>query len=334
MVSIKDIARSLGVSPSSVSIVLNGKAKEKRISDELASKILKASQLMGYFPNQAAVSLRTGQSKTIGLLVENISNNFFSYLAKTIEDEVRMFGYNVVYCSTENDPRKGSELIQMLYNQQVDGYLITPTVGMEADIKKLVDRKKPVVLMDRYLESIDLPYVLADNSKGMKDGMEILIKAGYRKVGFVTNDLDLVQMRERERAYKEALDLADILIDEKKILKLKYTFLKDEAIKSISDFLEVSDLDAIFFATNYIGIYGLQSIHNLKIKIREGLGVICFDDHDIFSLHTPAITAIRQPIKEIAITAVRILMGQLGLLQNVQDYQVLLPTKIIFRNSL
>jgi len=333
MISIKDIAKSLGVSPSSVSIVLNGKAKEKRISDALASKIIEASERMGYFPNQAAVSLRTGQSKTIGLIVENISNNFFSSLAKTIEDEVRMFGYNVVYCSTENDSAKGSELIQMLYNQQVDGYLITPTIGMEPDIQKLVDRKKPVVLMDRYLEAIDLPYVLADNFKGMKDGMEILIKAGYKKVGFVTNDLDLVQMNERERAYKEALASAGIIIDEKKILKLKYAFAKDEAVKSISDFVRKADLDAIFFATNYIGIYGLQSIHDLKIKIREGLGIICFDDHDIFSLHTPAITAISQPVKDIAITAVSILMGELGLLQKHIARYVLLPTKIIFRNS-
>jgi len=334
MISIKDIAKSLGVSPSSVSIVLNGKAKEKRISDTLASKIIEASERMGYFPNQAAVSLRTGQSKTIGLIVENISNNFFSFLAKTIEDEVRMFGYNVVYCSTENDAIKGSELIQMLYNQQVDGYLITPALGMEPDIKKLVDRKKPVVLMDRYFETLNLPYVLADNYKGMRDGMEMLIKAGYKKVGFVTNDLDLIQMNEREIAYKEVLTSAGLLIDEKNILRLKYGFLKEEAVTTISDFVKKTDIDAIFFATNYIGIYGLESIRNLKIKIKKDLGVICFDDHDIFSLYTPAITVISQPVREIAITAVRILMGELGLLKRAKDLHIHLPTELIFRNSL
>ncbi|RYZ48714.1 MAG: LacI family transcriptional regulator, partial [Chitinophagaceae bacterium] len=126
MVSIKDIAKAVGVSPAAVSLVLNGKAKQSRISDDLSAKIEAAALQMGYRPNRVAIGLRTGKSKTLGLIIENIANNFFSTLAKTVEDEARKFGYNVVYCSTENDPVRGSEMVQMLYNQQVDGYLITP----------------------------------------------------------------------------------------------------------------------------------------------------------------------------------------------------------------
>lgn len=97
MISIKDIAKAVGVSSSSVSLTLNGKAKQKRISDDLSDRNMKTAEAMGCHPNRVAVGLRTGKSKTIGLIVENISNALFSTLAKIIEDEARKFGYNVVY---------------------------------------------------------------------------------------------------------------------------------------------------------------------------------------------------------------------------------------------
>src|SRR5690349_555912 len=112
-VSLKEIAKIAGVVPSTVSFVLNGKAKEMRISTELADRIKTIAENSGYVPNQVAVSLRTGYSKILGLIVEDISNVFFATLAKTIEDEVQSFGYRVVYCSSENDKTKGNELINM-----------------------------------------------------------------------------------------------------------------------------------------------------------------------------------------------------------------------------
>src|SRR5919112_3360214 len=102
-VSIKDIAKQVGVVPSTVSFVLNGKAKEMRISDELAEKIKAVVKEKGYQPNHTAVSLRTGRTKILGLIVEDISNVFFATLAKIIEDEVYAMGYKILYCSTENN---------------------------------------------------------------------------------------------------------------------------------------------------------------------------------------------------------------------------------------
>src|SRR5258707_10245946 len=113
-VSLKDIAKLAGVSPSTVSFVLNGKAKQMRISKALAEKITEIAKKEGYHPNQVAVSLRTGKSQLLGLIVESISGNFFASLAKIIEEEAETFGYKVVYCSTENNAAKGRELIKML----------------------------------------------------------------------------------------------------------------------------------------------------------------------------------------------------------------------------
>ena len=112
-VSLKDIAKKVGVSPSTVSFVLNGKGSKMLISEALAEKIKKVAKKSGYHPNQLAVGLRTGHTKTLGLIVENISNSFFSLLAKIIEDEAQHFGYRIVYCSSENDLSRARALIRI-----------------------------------------------------------------------------------------------------------------------------------------------------------------------------------------------------------------------------
>ena len=307
-ISIKDIAKKAGVVPSTVSFVINGKTKEMRISDELAEKVRAVIKETNYQPNHTAVSLRTGKSKIIGLIVEDISNVFFATLAKTIEDEAYALGYKIVYCSTENNDEKGSELIKMLTSQQVEGFLITPSSGMSGEVSRLLEDKKPVVLMDRYFTDVDVPYVLVDNKAGIKLGMKHLFSKGHKKIAFITVDLEQVQMQERELAYKACMQRKGY---DELVLKLSYTIKPEAAVEKIAAFItKTPDLDAVFFATNYLGVYGLESINNLKLKIPEDLAIICFDDHDIFRLFKPGITIIKQPIMDIAVTAIQLLMRQ------------------------
>ena len=332
-VSIKDIARQAGVVPSTVSFVLNGKAKEMRISHDLAEKIKALAKEANYQPNYTAVSLRTGRTKILGLIVEDISNVFFATLAKTIEDEAYALGYKIVYCSTENNDDKGSELIRMLSHQQVEGFLITPSKGMASEVGNLLSGKKPVVLMDRYFKDLEVPYVLVDNKAGVKMGMEHLFEKGHQKIAFVTVDLDQVQMKEREKAYKASMKGHNYKED--LVLKLSYTVKPEAAVEQISSFIKnIPDLDAVFFATNYLGVFGLESIKKLGIAIPDDLAVICFDDHDIFRLYTPGITIIKQPIKSIAVTAIQMLMKQFEHEKlSKEELHVLKKPELIIRGS-
>ena len=333
MVSIKDIAKALSVSPSSVSLVLTGKAKERRISEALSKKIVDTANEMGYQPNQAAVSLRTGKSKTIGLLVEDISNHFFSSLAHTIQEEARRYHYNVVYSSTENDPQKGKEVLQLLFNQRVDGYIITPTQGMQAEIEQLVKREKPLVLMDRCFPGLEAPYVMVDNYKGVQMGIDYLLKKGSRKIGYVTVNLDLQHMQEREKAYADTLKAKGIRLSKDRILRLSYDAPKAEAVAQIQAFLKNADLDAVFFATNYLGLNGLVALRDLHLRLPEDLKVLCFDDHDVFELFQPGISVIQQPIQEIAQTALQLLVAQLGHSKLPRKTQVLIAPRLLLRSS-
>src|SRR5688572_27118803 len=244
-ISLKDIAAAVRVSPSTVSLVLNGKGKKMRISEQLEKRIREFAEKSGYQPNKIAVSLRTGSSKILGLIVEDISNNFFAGLAKIIEVEAERLGYNVVFCSTENDAKKGKQLIKLLTQQQVDGFLITPTEEMCDDIRSLQEEKHPVVLMDRHFPEVNLPCVLADNYNGVREGMDHLISNGYSNIGFVTVDMGLVQMKQREAAFLDSGKKPGSRSATQKILRVPVNTPQPDAVYMITKFLEKnSKLDA------------------------------------------------------------------------------------------
>lgn len=332
---LKDIARMVDAAPSTVSFVLNGKAREMRISETLEKKIIHAAKKLGYVPNQVAVSLRTGRSMILGLIVESISGSFFADLAKIIENEADRYGYKIIYCSTENNSLRGQEWLRTLSQRQLDGYIITPIQGMEEDIMALTSYKKPVVLMDSFISGADIPFVLTDNADGVSKGMIHLTENGYKHIGFVTADLDLIQMKEREEAYSNFLKKRLMPREPGLLLKVPYASEKEKAIGKITTYLkETPGLDAVFFATNYLGVLGMECLTRLGWKVPDDLGVMCFDDHDIFRLYPPGITVIRQPVEEIARVSIRLLMDQLGVTETkALKTQVTLPPELIVRKS-
>ena len=334
-ISLKEISRLAGVSASTVSLILNGKARQVRISEKLEKKVVAIAKKAGYSPNQLAISLRTGKSNILGLIVESISGHFFASLARVIEDEADNHGYRVVYCSTENDGNKGSELIRMLSQRQVDGYLITPVKGMEQEISHLASLGKPLVLIDSYFPQINVPAVLVDNYVGVKKGMTHLLKKGFKKIAYVTIDLELEQMKLREKAYRDALAEAGIRYNKKFELKVPYSPDKDILINKIREFLlTLRNPDAIFFATNYLGIAGLESCRLAGIRIPEDISVISFDDEDLFRLYPPGITSIQQPVEAIARTAIELLIQQIGTgKKKAEPAVILLPPRLIVRGS-
>lgn len=313
-VSISDIARKAGVSVSTVSFVMNDKAVKMRISREVIEKVENVAREMGYRPNQLARGLRTGKTKTIGLIVENIANAFFATLAKTIEDEAKKYDYKVVYCSTDNDEEKARELINMLSQRQVDGYIIVPTLNLAAEIQKLQAENKPVVLIDRYFpEHNEIPAVLVDNYEGVAKGTEFLIGKGYRKIALVTIETGMQHMKDRLQAYYDVLNRHGIAVEDQLVKVIPYHTGRERSLDQIMDLLEGagSSMDAVFFLTNYLGVLGIEAIKKRQIRVPEQLAVLCFDDNDIFRLYTPTISVIHQPIEAIGQQAMCALIERL-----------------------
>lgn len=333
-VSLKDIALKAGVSISTVSFVLNNKGQEMRISKEQAKKVKEIAKTMGYRPNLLAKGLRTGSSKTIGLIVENISNQFFASVAKVIEDECQSYGYKVFYCSTDNDDKKARTLINRFLDTDVEGFIITPTEHIKAEISYLMQIKKPLVLLDRYFTSVDTSYVIMNNYEMTYKAITNLIKKGYRNIAFVSNDIKMLQMTERHRGYREALADNGLRYTKTRVFQLQFGLEKSVLLEKVASFINKDpDLDAIFFGTNTLGIIGMEVLRSLKKRVPQDLAIISFDDHDLFRLSNPAISVIEQPVKKLGSQAVRILMKLIAEKGTGATYHIVEQGKIIERES-
>lgn len=326
-----DIAKNAGVSVGTVSLILNQKAEQIRISSDLIKKVTDVANALGYVPNQIAVSLRTGQTKVICLVVEDFANPFFAEITSLVEARLREKGYQLVCSSIANDPQSTTKLIKKLSNGLVDGFLITPMPGIKKDIQMLVEMGMPIVLIDSNYPDLPTSHVLTDNEKGVGLGMQHFFKMGYKKILFASLDYDMIQIRQRENSYGFCMNEEGY---KPKIVRLKYRDIDNTNHETLKKALRSYKPDGVFFATNYLCIQGLESIRDLDLRIPEDIGVMCFDEHNLFKLYSPGITAIAQPIEKIVDSAVGIMINklhskQLGKIESVE----MLP-KLIVRKSL
>ncbi|MFT3845703.1 MAG: substrate-binding domain-containing protein [Lacibacter sp.] len=331
-VSIHDIAEQLNVSATTVSFVLNGKAEERKISVRLQNMILEHVEKIGYRPNHIAQSLRTGKSMIIGMLVEDIADPFFSSIARVVEDSLYDYGYKIFHSSTDNKSSKAKELLQIFNERQVDGYIVVPSPGIENEIKSLLKESKPVVVFDRYFPSIPTCNVVIDNKGGAYNATKHLIDNGYRNIAFVTLNSDQVQMSDRKDGFHQAVDQAGL---KSFLLQLNYKTSPAELTSAIKKFISSNNsIDAVLFGTNYLAVSGLKAIQELNLNIPQQIGMVGFDDNNHFSLFTPSITAVAQPVTEISKNVVKVLMEALsGESQMCKPQTIVLPTELIIRES-
>jgi LacI family transcriptional regulator len=183
---------------------------------------------------------------------------------------------------------------------------------MQPTIERLIELQCPVVLIDRYFEGQEVSHVVLDNFDGAHTATRYLLEKGFKKIAFVTNSSQLIQMQLRKEGYAQALNEVG-LYDETRILDLDYQITEEERIEKISIFLNTTtEIDAVLFSANYLLLAGLQSLRKLGLKIPTDKAVISFDDHDSFRLHSPSITVLSQPIEDIAKKTVKLLMMQMN----------------------
>lgn len=333
-ISLVDIANALNISKTTISFILNGLAKEKRISDEVVEKVLNYVREVEYKPNSLAKSLRTGKSNTIGLMVEDISNHFFANIARMIEDKAYENGFKLTYCSTDNKTDKTREMIAMFRERRVDGYIIAPPEGIEEDISQLIAEGFPVVLFDRYLPNIQTDYVVVDNFFSTYNATKHLIKqGGFRNIGFVNFSSSQAQLQQRLQGYKMAVNEHNLKTCIKEIV---YHPNQELIIKPIIAFLKKHpSLDAIVFGTNHLGACGLRVIKELGMKIPDDIAVVSFDDYELFQMYNPPITAIAQPIDKIADNIISIMVQRLtqSSAAKTEPEDVILQTELLIRES-
>lgn len=331
-VSIKDIAADLNISVTTVSFVLNGKAEEKHISKQLTKKVLDYVEKVNYRPNQVAQSLRTGESKILVFMVEDIANSFFAKLARLIEDLAYKKGYKVLFCSNDNDDDKSKELIHLFKNRQVDGFIIVPSPNIQNTIANLIEEKIPVLLFDRYYPELNTNYVVTNNAQATQNAIDHLVSNGFENIAYITLDTHQSQMEDRLDGYTHAIKEHGL-----KEISLKLPFSKtisDQGDQEIKAFLEKHpEIDAILFATNYLTETGLEVIKGNFPGLIDRIGFITFDDSHLFKTYSPSITAVAQPTVEMAEKAMEIILKLLKSDKELPTQKVVLESSLIVRDS-
>ena len=300
MASIREVAKLAGVSPATVSRVMNGTAN---VDDEKKQRVLKAIEETGFRPNELARALFKKSSKIIGVIVPNIDNPFFSEAARAIEDEAFKRGYKMIVCNSNNDPERELNNIEMLVQMKADG-LILMTNGEETG-KNIEQCEIPVVVMDRKLSSGDnMVCIESDHYKGGCLATEHLIKCGCKKILSFKGPEKYSSGKERFRGY---IDTCKKFNREALFVDCDYSYT--DGLRAAQEVLDqYPDLDGIVACNDMSAMAAYKILSKAGIRIPEDVQLVGFDDISFSKRFTPELTTIHQPIKEMGCKAVQMIL--------------------------
>ncbi len=331
---LKDIAKSLQVSKTTVSLVLNNKGDVHKISKDTQKRILDFARKHNYKANHLARGLSRGQSETIGLIIPNIADVFYSKIASCIEKKAKEYNYTVVFSSSNENTKTEKELILSMMNRQVDGLIIASTQQNETEIQQLKNAKFPFVLIDRHYPDIDTNYVIVDNHDGVKNVTQHLINLGKEKIGFISIEPKLDAIKQRLYGYQDALLVNDIPENKEYIKELNNNNYQQQMKGVIRELVGAPNyVDAIVFSTHYLTVSGLRELRLINCKVPDDVAIVSFDELSAFDLIDPAITAIIQPVNKIGNYAVEILLDEMEGSKTSKESRKILKTELVVRKS-
>lgn len=299
MVSIRDVAKIAGVSPSTVSRVMNHTAK---VDDEKRQRVEKAILETGFKPNEVARSLYKKSSRIIGMIVPNIINPFFNELAEAIEKESDRLGYRLTLCNSNDDIEKEKRNVNLLERMNADGIiLMTNREEIKEEISKC---RVPVVMVDRQIEkSSEIAYIQSDHYQGGRIAVEHLLDCGCRHIVQMSGPQRFSSARQRQQGY---LDVCRERGIEPVWIECGYSF-EDGLIKAAELMDSYPDTDGIIAANDMVAISVYKILNNRGYRVPEDIQLIGFDNIMLSRLVTPEITTVAQPIAEMGKAAVEVL---------------------------
>jgi len=325
MVSIKEVAAAAGVSTATVSRVLSNGL---HVRPEVRERVLATVDRLGYRPNLVARSLRSQQSSTIGLIVSDISNPFFTAISRAVEDTAYEQGFSVLLCNTDENPEKEAIYLNLMYDTAVAGAIMSPTRKTVANFAES-NLPLPIVVVDRFISNGDVDTVLLDNVDAAYRLITHLIERGYRRIAALCSEMSTGL--ERQVGYEKALRAHGLA---PKSEYMKYVPPKSEAgYAATLKMLDVAEPpDALFAINSLIAEGALQAIRERNLTIPDDIALVTFDDTTWSSLVQPPITLIAQPTYEIGKTAAELLI------QRIADpgrptRQVILKGQLLVRGS-
>lgn len=331
--TIKDIAEHTGFSVTTISLVLNSKAK--KIPKKTRDTIIQAAEELDYRPNQIAVGLVKKRTKTIGLLISDIRNVFFANLAKGVEDECRKNGWNLILCNTSDLHERDMEYIRVLADKGVDGILYAMSADSNLEKGKecldLMDKFKiPYIMIDRTLKGTNCCNLATDHLKGGYLATKHLIDLGHTRIACVTGPLYLDDAFNRLQGYKKALEEVKIPYDPSIIYEGYYTI---ESGREAIDDLKGKDYTAIF-AFNDMSAYGVYNqLKKYNYIIPDDISLVGYDNIFFSQMLDVPLTTINQSVYKMGIEAARLIINEKILGENFIEPILFEPTLVVRKST-
>jgi LacI family transcriptional regulator len=331
MTTIREIAKELGVSLSTVSAVIN---KRQYVSVAMRDRVEKALQDANYQPNQLARGLRLQESRTVGLIVPDLANPFYSRLMRGAEDYLTRFGYRLIVADSREDWKREQDYLVSFASKITDAIILTTCAATDQQVAMIpaIVREVPLVFVDRCPLRTKGICLSVDNVQAAYDATQHLLDLGHRQIAIVTGPLTLLNAAERFKGYKRALRAHGIPMDRRVVRAGNNT--EDSGYRRGLELLQKLDRPtAILVCNNLMTIGVLAAIRKLGIACPRDVSLLGFDDFNWCSLLTPPLTMVRQPESDLGSAAAKMVLDRLHAPDQDESDKVVLPTQLIVRES-
>lgn len=330
-ITIKDIARILNISVSTVSRALRDTYDVNRDTKE---KVLALAAELNYKPNFGAAGLAGGNTHNIGIILPFITNYYFSTVITGIQEVAYSQGYNIVLFVTNDSTDRELQIIDHLNTQNLDGLLVSVSSNSDASghFEELLSNGTPIVFFDRVLDNMDTSKVMQDDYNGAFEAVEHLVEQGYKKIAHIAGPADLDFTKQRLRGYRDALEQHNLPIHENWIIHSGFS--QDHGELDMEQLLAMTDPpDAVFAVNDRKAIGAMITLKKRQVCIGKDIGVIGFTNDPTAAIITPTLTTIAEPAFEIGKVSCELLIKHITRKAYFQPREVILPGQLIVRES-
>jgi len=335
-ITIKDIARALGLSPSTVSRALRDSYE---IGEDTKKRVREYAKEHNYRPNPVALSLKEKRTRSIGIVVAEIANSFFSQIIDGAESVAYDKGYNIIITQSKESVEKEKLILEYLTSRSVDGVIISVSAKTDdfSQFQNLKDRGMHIVFVDRISNEIDSHKVIVDNNLGAYQATRHLIENGCKNIAIISNNLNLSITQERIAGCEKALEEKGRVLKKDQIKYCNYGGDIENEVKKALDqlFRQKEKPDGIVSLSDRLSTEVIRYLNNKGIKIPEQVALIGFSNSKNTELLNPSLSVIKQPAFEMGQTAARLLLQMIESRRPVTDFEtnVLAPEMIIRKSS-
>lgn len=329
MPTIRDVAQRAGVAPITVSRVINNSGY---VTQEKRERVETVIADLGYVPNTLARSFRSKQTKTIALVLADITNPFWTDVARGVEDAAREQGFNVILCNTDEAESRQAEYLSVLLQKQVDGILLVPTSSSAQPIESIQKQGTAVVVLDRRVPAARVDVVRCDSEGGAYQLIRHALSLGHQRIAALTGPADVSTAQDRVIGYRQALSDTGVEIIEDLIYYGEFVQASGYQMAQKA-LLAWPKPTALFAANNFIALGAWRAVRDAGLSIPEDITLIAFDDLPASLIVEPFLTVAAQPGYEMGKQATDLLLTRLAEKTPVQPQEIVLPTQLIIRQS-